>query len=117
MSRHNYVVVLLFDAHAHEYCSMSIFGIQCIREKPVLPAGIVYGANYPLNTVGAQSVRIFDPIGQNYSQVAIMQSLRWYPTVMTLPDGSMLIIGGAQAVSDCSSRHGSSRSPCIIKCR
>ena len=62
-------------------------------------AGIIIGANAPYSVVGAQAVRIFDPVGQNYSQVAVMQSLRWYPTVMTFPDGNMLIIGGAQAVS------------------
>ena len=44
-------------------------------------------------------MRIFSPEYRNYSQVATMSSLRWYPTVMTFPDGNMLILGGNQAVS------------------
>ena len=62
-------------------------------------AGIIVTPLAPTYTWGAQSVRIFDSDHRNYSQVATMSSLHWYPTVMTFADGNMLILGGNQAVS------------------
>ena len=66
---------------------------------PPICAGIIVTPLAPTYTWGAQSVRIFDSDHRNYSQVATMSSLRWYPTVMTFADGNMLILGGNQAVS------------------
>ena len=48
--------------------------------------------------VGFQSVRAIDVVDRNYSVVAELERGRWYPTVVTLSDGNMVIIGGAQEV-------------------
>ena len=80
-----------------------------------LCAGIIVTPLAPTYTWGAQSVRIFDSDHRNYSQVATMSSLRWYPTVMTFADGNMLILGGNQAVSPgCILAHGRSYLGCEI---
>ena len=60
--------------------------------------GIIVSPLRPTFTWGADAVRIFDPYHKNYTTVRNMSSWRWYPTVMTFPDGNMLIIGGNQAV-------------------
>ena len=54
----------------------------------------------PFTTNGVQSIRIFDSVTQIYSHVAEMDRGRWYPSVLTMPDGNILIIGGSQQVCD-----------------
>ena len=52
----------------------------------------------PWYTIGYQAVRIINSAAQNYSLVGEVPTGRWYATIMTLPDGNMLILGGAQEV-------------------
>ncbi|KAK9863993.1 hypothetical protein WJX84_007490 [Apatococcus fuscideae] len=51
----------------------------------------------PFLTNGFFSIRIFNPFGPSYSLGPNMPTGRWYPTLATLPDGTILIVGGAQA--------------------
>jgi len=44
---------------------------------------------------GTVDVNVFDPKTQTWSQVADMNVERWYATLMPLPNGSMLAIGGS----------------------
>ena len=50
----------------------------------------------PFLTNGFFSIRIFNPFGPSYSLGPNMPTGRWYPTLATLPDGTILIVGGAQ---------------------
>ena len=48
---------------------------------------------------GLQAIRIVDPNTQESALVATMQNGRYYPTIATMPDGNVLIVGGYQQVS------------------
>ena len=62
-------------------------------------AGDNLNLNPPFLTIGTQAIRIFNPATQNYSVVAEMDRGRWYPTIMSMADGNLLILGGMQQVS------------------
>lgn len=62
-------------------------------------AGMMVGMDAPYYQVGFQAVRVVDGIHQNYSLVNQFPTGRWYPTLTTLPDGNILVVGGAQIVS------------------
>ncbi|MGH8584458.1 MAG: galactose oxidase-like domain-containing protein [Gammaproteobacteria bacterium] len=44
-----------------------------------------------------RSTHIFDPVGETWTRVADMSEARWYPTVLTLPDGRILAASGSGA--------------------
>ena len=62
-------------------------------------AGDNLNLNPPFLTIGTQAIRVFSPISQRYSVVAEMDRGRWYPTIMVMADGNLLILGGMQQVS------------------
>ena len=43
------------------------------------------------------STHIFDPVSESWAKVADMNQARWYPTVLTLPDGRILAASGSGA--------------------
>ncbi|KAK9861867.1 hypothetical protein WJX84_011613, partial [Apatococcus fuscideae] len=58
--------------------------------------GMMVGINAPYYTIGYQAVRRVDATQPSYSLVNQFPTGRWYPGIMTLPDGNVLIVGGAQ---------------------
>ena len=60
------------------------------------------GDNLDLNgdflTDGLYAIRQYDPTSQSYAVVANMDRGRWYPSVMIMADGNMLIAAGMQEV-------------------
>lgn len=52
----------------------------------------------PFFSNGLQAVRIIDPVAQTSTLVATMQNSRYYPTILTMPSGMLLIVGGYQQV-------------------
>ncbi|DBB11708.1 TPA: hypothetical protein ACH3X3_005878 [Trebouxia sp. C0006] len=71
--------------------------------QTILPdgRGIIVGGEhinlwYPYLQYGLVSVRIYDPATHTIDTVATMDRGRWYPSVMTMPDGNILIVGGGQ---------------------
>ena len=65
----------------------------------LLVAGDNLNLNAPFLTIGVQTIRVFNPNTQKYAVVAEMDRGRWYPSVMTMADGNLLILGGMQQVS------------------
>ena len=61
-------------------------------------AGDNLNLNYPFLTIGTQAIRVFSTVSQNYTVVAEMDRGRWYPTIMVMADGNLLILGGMQQV-------------------
>lgn len=49
-------------------------------------------------TDGLYAIRQYDHITQSYKVVANMDRGRWYPSVMIMADGNMLIAAGMQGV-------------------
>ena len=47
---------------------------------------------------GFQAIRVMDPSNQTITTVGYTDRGRWYPTVMTLADGNILVVGGVQMV-------------------
>ena len=79
----------------------------------ILPNGlglVVGGDNghllWPFLTDGLTSVRIIDPFQATYTLGPGLPSSRWYPSLLTLADGNILIMGGAQVRHHCSLRAG-----------
>lgn len=44
---------------------------------------------------GLRSVRTFDPVTERWEVLPSMETGRWYPTCVTLPDGGVLILSGS----------------------
>ena len=44
---------------------------------------------------GLRSARIFDPVTSSFTQAGNMKYHRWYPGSLTLPNGKVLVVGGA----------------------
>ncbi|KAK9825584.1 hypothetical protein WJX74_007675 [Apatococcus lobatus] len=69
----------------------------------IMPNGlglIVGGDNedlsWPLLSSGLTSIRIIDPFKASYILGPELPSSRWYPSLLTLANGNILIMGGAQ---------------------
>lgn len=60
--------------------------------------GDIINLNGDFLAVGFQAVRVFDPANQTITTVGYLDRGRWYPTVMTLADGNILVVGGVQMV-------------------
>ncbi|KAL0048178.1 hypothetical protein WJX82_009358 [Trebouxia sp. C0006] len=58
--------------------------------------GDIININGDFLKVGFQAVRVFDPTNQTITTVGYTDRGRWYPTVMTLADGNILVVGGVQ---------------------
>ena len=52
--------------------------------------------SWPFLTNGLASLRIFNPFRASYSLGPSLPSGRWYPSLLTLADGTILIMGGAK---------------------
>lgn len=73
----------------------------------MLPNGnglVVGGDNVDLSdpflTNGFFSVRVIDPFGQTNTLAPNMPTGRWYPSLLTMPDGTIFIAGGVQVSTD-----------------
>ena len=61
-----------------------------------MPDGrLLIAGGAPQNTLRA--THIFDPIAETWTRVQDMNQARWYPTVVTLPDGRILAASGTGA--------------------
>lgn len=61
-----------------------------------LPDGrLCVAGGAPQNSM--DSTHIFDPVAETWTKVADMNDARWYPTVLTLPDGRILAASGTGA--------------------
>jgi hypothetical protein len=61
-----------------------------------LPDGrLLVAGGAPIGSM--RSTHIFDPTAEAWTKVADMQEARWYPTVLTLPDGRILAASGSGA--------------------
>ena len=63
--------------------------------------GLVVGGDngdlsWPFLTNGLSSLRIIDPFQASYTLGPELPSSRWYPSLLTLADGNILVMGGAQ---------------------
>ena len=54
---------------------------------------LVVGGNNSDN-YGIKDVNIFDPVSKTWTRVADMKMARWYPSVVPLPDGRVVVVGG-----------------------
>ncbi len=62
-------------------------------------AGMMVGIDAPYYTIGYQAVRRVDASQPVSNLVNQFPTGRWYPGIMTLPNGNILVVGGAQIVS------------------
>lgn len=51
------------------------------------------------NNKGTRTSYTFDPVGQTWSQNANMVKGRWYPTVLALPDRTVMVIAGTDSLA------------------
>ena len=43
---------------------------------------------------GIRDVCVFDPVARTWTKIGDMQHGRWYPTLVTLPDGRLVVFSG-----------------------
>jgi hypothetical protein len=66
----------------------------------LLPDGrVLVAGGHTSNHVGIRNTSIFD--GQNWTSGSLMAVGRWYPTVTTLPNGRLLVVGGEVNCNEC----------------
>ena len=58
-------------------------------------AGSLINLNGAFLTVGFQAIRVFDPVAKNYSVVGYTDRARFDPTLVTLGNGNVLVLGGS----------------------
>lgn len=80
---------------------------------------MVVGDNLDLDTDfltdGLFAIRLYDPATQTYKVVANMERGRWYPSVIIMADGNLLIVAGMQEqVSRLHQLHLESRQECLV---
>jgi hypothetical protein len=51
-------------------------------------------------SVGIKDAYLFNPLTMTWTRVADMHYPRWYPGVVTLPDGRVLVVGGSMTPSE-----------------
>jgi hypothetical protein len=47
---------------------------------------------------GLDSARVYDPVDKSWTPVDPMNHRRWYPSLVTLPDGKLFVAGGTERV-------------------
>ena len=68
-------------------------GGQSMYQDPGVPGYPKVGV---IELNGLRNTRIFDPATNTWSETAPMNRERWYPTVVTQPDGSTLVFSGTR---------------------
>ena len=76
-----------------------------------LPDGrLLVAGGHLADSHGLNQVSIYDPAANTWTPSAVMNNGRWYPTAITLPDGSVLVLSGSYF--DPAQRNRSSTTPC-----
>lgn len=98
------------------FCGMCVSGERQSLSSAghiILPngLGLVAGGDkddlsWPFLTNGLASTRIVDPFQASYTLGPGLPSSRWYPSLLTLADSNILIMGGAQVRQSHSLRAG-----------
>jgi TM2 domain-containing membrane protein YozV len=71
----------------------------------LLPDGRVFVAGGHIDPhIGITAATIFNPQTRKWSSAAQMSLARWYPTVTTLANGRMLVVGGEVDCGDCNAQ-------------
>jgi galactose oxidase len=61
-----------------------------------LPDGrLLVAGGHLADGAGLNQTTVYDPVNNTWTASAVMNAGRWYPTVTTLPDGSVLILAGS----------------------
>ena len=71
--------------------------IQGCHAVTMLPDGrVIYvgGADQPIYGPGTRQVKTFDPLTLSWEVQPDLTDSRWYPTMVPLPDGELLAVGG-----------------------
>ncbi|KAK9865436.1 hypothetical protein WJX84_005926 [Apatococcus fuscideae] len=119
-------IAAFFDMNTYSIIPFHIQQSPFCAGHLVLPNGnglVVGGDNVdlvdPFLTNGFPSVRIIDPFGQTNTLAPNMPTGRWYPSLLTMPDATILIMGGVQAegggyAGGCNSPDASINNPTYI---
>lgn len=61
-----------------------------------LPDGrLLVAGGHLADGMGLNQAAIYDPAGNTWSPTAVMNHGRWYPTAITMPEGSILVVSGS----------------------
>jgi galactose oxidase len=73
-------------ANANLFCSGHAF----------LPDGrLLVAGGHLADSNGLNHATIYDPVGNQWTPTALMNYGRWYPTAVSMPDGSILVVSGS----------------------
>ncbi|WP_342374592.1 DUF1929 domain-containing protein [Myxococcus stipitatus] len=72
------------------------FNIFCAGHAFMADGRLLVAGGHIMDDSGLPYATIFDPFKLTWTRIPNMNAGRWYPTVTTLPNGDMLVIGGAK---------------------
>jgi chitodextrinase len=74
----------------------------CSDLTPLTDGRILVVGGHTASYFGINNATIFDPATNSWTDISPMTYARWYPSLVKLPDGRMLVVSGAINCSDCS---------------
>ena len=81
--------------------SNSTTNLFCAGQTALADGRLLVDGGHINFDVGTPDVNLFDPVSQTWSKVQGMAFGRWYPTVITLPDGRVLAVAGHTTCKTC----------------
>lgn len=74
--------------------SPKLQGCHAVTLRPDGKLIYVGGADVPVYGPGTRQVKTFDPVASTWQVQPDLTDYRWYPTMLPLPDGTLLTVGG-----------------------
>jgi hypothetical protein len=81
-----------------QYTDFFCSGMNIMSDGRVLVTGGLNGVP-PYPDYGISAVEIFDPLTSTWTAAAPMNSSRWYPTNVELPNGETMVLSGSNAAA------------------
>ena len=73
----------------------------CVGQAPLADGRHMFAGGHDAPGVGLRDANLYDPVTREWTLAAPMSFPRWYPTVLTLSDGRLLVISGSDTCEEC----------------
>jgi len=88
----------VWDPNSNSFSTVKAPSWEFCSGNAVLPNGqVIVPGGHITDEYGLPDVNVFDPATSTWSKATPMAAGRWYPTAMTMADGSILVVSGNTA--------------------
>jgi Domain of unknown function (DUF1929)/Kelch motif/Bacterial Ig-like domain (group 2) len=88
----------VWDPSSNTFTTVKAPSWEFCSGNAILPNGqVIVPGGHITDEYGLPDVNVFDPVTSTWSSAPPMAAGRWYPTAMTMADGSILVISGNTA--------------------